>query len=220
MSSNVWQTPVLVTDFDGTMTANDFYQIACKELVPPGTPDYWASYLSGALTHFEALQRIFTYITADEVTVMAAARHMELDPQTLSALRTLREAGWEIVVASAGCDWYIRRLLGDAEPLVELHANPGELIPGKELRMDAPTASPFYTPATGIDKVAITRRAVETHAIVAFAGDGRPDLPAALLVPPERCFARGWLAEHLTAEGIPFQGFERWSEIAWMLLEK
>jgi 2-hydroxy-3-keto-5-methylthiopentenyl-1-phosphate phosphatase len=49
---------------------------------------------------------------------------------------------------------------------------------------------------------------------VAFAGDGPPDLQAALLVPPGLRFARGGLAEELRARGEAFQPFSRWSEIA------
>ena len=32
---------VLVSDFDGTMTRRDFYQLVAERLLPPGTPDYW-----------------------------------------------------------------------------------------------------------------------------------------------------------------------------------
>ena len=49
---------------------------------------------------------------------------------------------------------------------------------------------------------------------VAFAGDGRPDLRPALLVPPQLRFARGWLAEALSERGEKFHPFEHWSEIA------
>ena len=34
---------VLVSDFDGTMTDRDFYKLVREALVPPDTPDFWAS---------------------------------------------------------------------------------------------------------------------------------------------------------------------------------
>ena len=34
---------VLVSDFDGTMTRNDFYKLAVERLLPPDTPDHWAA---------------------------------------------------------------------------------------------------------------------------------------------------------------------------------
>ena len=208
---------LLVTDFDGTMTQRDFYRQALAMLVPPGTRDYWDDYLAGVMTHFEALAAIFTRIRASEGQVMAAARRMGLDPHAGQAVATLRDAGWEVAVLSAGCAWYIRRLLAEQGVELELHANPGEFDPSRGLLMSLPADSPFLIPTTGIDKVAFVRNALCHYGRVAFAGDGQPDLPAALLVPPDLRFARGWLAEHLSAEGIPFRAFGEWSEIAEML---
>ncbi|HEX2951493.1 MAG TPA: HAD-IB family phosphatase [Armatimonadota bacterium] len=211
--------PVLVSDFDGTMTQYDFYQLAQQQLVPAETPDYWGEFLAGRLTHFAALQAIFRSIRADEATIMATARQMQLDLHLCRDVARLREAGWNIVVASAGCAWYIQRLVAEAgvENLT-VHANPGTVVPDRGLLMEPPVDSPFYSPETGISKEAVVRNAVATHAQVAFAGDGRPDLPAAMLVPPERRFARGWLAEHLTHEGIHFHRFDLWSEVVTSLL--
>jgi len=200
------------------MTRHDFYRIALARLVPPETPDYWEDYLAGRLTHFEALRRIFEHIRVDEREMLAAAEAMEIDPALGQAITSLQQAGWGIIVASAGCDWYIKRLLAGQGVEVTVHSNPGTYDPAHGLLLSLPTDSPYFSPATGIDKEAVVRDAVANHDCVAFAGDGRPDLPAAMLVPPERRFARGWLAEYLSAEGIPFRSFERWSEIAEMLL--
>lgn len=210
--------PILVSDFDGTMTARDFYRVAQECLVPAGTPDYWEEYLAGRITHFEALRRIFTHIRGDEAQVLATTEAMGLDPTLPAAIHALEAAGWEIVIASAGCRWYIDYLLRRAGIAVTLHANPGSYDPARGVRMEPPLDSPFYHPGTGIDKEAVVRDALARSACVAFAGDGRPDLPAALLVPPARRFARGWLAETLAEDDIPFQHFAHWSAIATHLL--
>lgn len=210
--------PVLVTDFDGTMTRYDFFRLAQARLVPPGTPDYWDEYLAGRMTHFAALQRIFAAIVADTSDMMEAARAMELDPRLHEAVERLQGHGWHIVIASAGCLWYIDRLLAEREVQVTVHANPGAFDPDHGLLIGLPEESPYFSPQTGISKEAVVRAMVETHRTVAFAGDGRPDLPAALLVPPERRFACGWLAEQFRADGTPFRAFNQWSEIADMLL--
>jgi len=210
--------PVLVTDFDGTMTRQDFYQLVSARLLPPQTPDYWGKYLAGRMTHFQALQRIFTCIVADESVVLETARMMELDPKAGEAVRQLQASGWEIIVASAGCRWYIDHLLGEQDIHITVHANPGAFNPEFGLLMELPEGSPYLSESTGIDKEAVVREMVAKHRIVAFAGDGRPDEPAAMLVPPEHRFARGWLAETLRAKEIPFRPFEYWSEIGDMLL--
>ena len=69
--------PVLVSDFDGTMTRHDFYKLAIEKLLPADTPDHWADYRSGAITHFEALRRYFAAICKSEDEVLAVVRQME-----------------------------------------------------------------------------------------------------------------------------------------------
>lgn len=211
---------VLVTDFDGTMARGEFYLLVKQHLVPPGTPDYWGEYLAGRLTHFKALQLLFAAIRATPEEMLATTRRMDVDPALHEAVARLRATGWDVVIASAGCEWYIRRLLADHDVDVTLYANPGSFDPAHGLTMDYPVGSRFFSADNGIDKAAIVRDALNRYERVAFAGDGRPDAPAAMLVPPARRFARGWLAGHLTTEHVPFRGFEWWSEIARMLLEE
>ncbi|MEL7638967.1 MAG: haloacid dehalogenase-like hydrolase [Solidesulfovibrio sp.] len=210
---------VLVSDFDGTMTAEDFYSLAVKRLLPAEALGPWKAYLAGRMTHFNALRTIFSRIRAPEADVLAVIDAMGLDPKLPDALTRLRAAGWEVVVASAGCAWYIDRLLDTAGVCLEVHANPGVYLPGGPLVMEAPPPSPFTCEETGVDKAAVVRDALARARAVAFAGDGLADLPAALLVPDGRRFARGDLAEALTRCGRPFRTFAAWSDIAAMLLD-
>ncbi|HOF86514.1 MAG TPA: HAD-IB family phosphatase [Armatimonadota bacterium] len=212
--------PLLVTDFDGTIARRDFYDLVRQELMPPGTPDFWGMFLAGRLTHFQALAEIFLRIRQSEAEVLALAARMEVDPAFGPAVRRLRAAGWQVVVASAGCAWYIERLLADAGVTVTLHANPGAFVEGRGLVMRLPEDSPYVTPSTGIDKAALMADLRMRHPVIAFAGDGPPDLPPALMVPPARRFARAWLADALRERGEGFHPFEPWEEIADRLLDR
>src|SRR5271166_244444 len=145
------QEGVLVSDFDGTMTRHDFYQLAVASLLPPDTLDYWAQYRTGAITHFEALRLYFAAIRASEAEVLAVVKRMELDARLPTAVESLRRAGWSVVITSAGCDWYIRRLLAAAGVDVEIHANPGRFEAGKGLLMEMPTESAYWSPTLGVD---------------------------------------------------------------------
>jgi 2,3-diketo-5-methylthio-1-phosphopentane phosphatase len=209
---------VLVTDFDGTLTRNDFYRLTVAELLPAGVPDYWTEYRAGRITHFEALAGYFAHIDKSEAEVLAAVDEMGLSPGLADDVDRLARAGWRVVVASAGCEWYIHRLLSAAGVAVEVHANRGRFEPGRGLRMELPTGSPFFSPTHGIDKAAVVRTALTAGSPVAFAGDGYPDEPAARLVPPAWRFARADLAEALTAAGEPFRPFDAWSEVAAALV--
>lgn len=209
---------VLVSDFDGTMTRHDFYKLVVGQLVPPGTPDHWAEYRSGRITHFETLRRYFASIRVGEADVLAVVDRMGLDPELPAAVAGLRRAGWDVVVASAGSDWYIRRLLAAAGVDVEVHANPGRFEAGRGLLLELPTGSPYLSPTLGVDKARVVRRHLDAGRAVAFAGDGFPDAEAARLVPGGLRFARGDLADVLRREGLEFTGFDVWSDVARALL--
>lgn len=211
---------ILVSDFDGTMTANDFYELAVQSLLPPDTPDHWAEYRAGRITHFEALRRYFAAIRVSEESVWEVVKQMVLDADLSGAVASLRNAGWEIVIASAGCDWYIRRLLLEAGVTIELHANPGHFVPGRGLLMELPKASPFLSTELGINKAGIVQHYLSLGRTVAFGGDGFPDVAPARLVDSELRFARGDLAEVLQAENLAFNRYETWSDIATMILSR
>ena len=211
---------VLVSDFDGTMTADDFYKLTAARLLPPDALTPWQDYRAGRITHFTALQTIFSRIRATEQQLLDLIVDMRPDPQLATSIAQLRAAGWEVVVASAGCDWYIDRLLAQAGITVEIHANPCTHAPDGSLNMQPPTASPFYCNATGVDKAAIVRFQQDRADTVAFAGDGFADLEAALLANPALRFAKADLASALTAKGEAFCPFATWSDVAQQLLAK
>jgi 2-hydroxy-3-keto-5-methylthiopentenyl-1-phosphate phosphatase len=211
---------IFVSDFDGTMTEHDFFELVRRAWPIPVDEDPWERYVAGEITHFAALAAIFGRIRASEQELRQLVARMELDPHLPAAIARLRAAGWQIEIASAGCDWYIRQLLAPVADAVTWHANPGEYAPRDGLTMTLPQHSPYCCTEVGIDKSAVVRAALARAERVAFAGDGRPDLAPALLVPPERRYARGWLADHLREQQIPFQTFTRWSEIADRLLSR
>ncbi|WP_435018648.1 HAD-IB family phosphatase [Tundrisphaera sp. TA3] len=208
--------PILVSDFDGTITRRDFFDLVRTGLLPAGSPDHWGDYQAGRITHFDALKNIFAEAAVGEARLIETADKMQPDPDLADEVAALAEAGWRVIVASAGCDWYIRRHLKAAgvDEVIQLHANPGR-VEGDRLVMERPPAgAPFYSHEVGVDKVGIVRAALAGGGTVAFSGDGMPDLPPALLVPAQWRFARGTLAEELRKRGEGFRPFERWSEVA------
>ncbi|MFP4473450.1 MAG: MtnX-like HAD-IB family phosphatase [Candidatus Omnitrophota bacterium] len=211
---------IFVTDFDGTITRNDFYDLICRQFPQILEAGHWGRYESGEISHFEALRRIFAEIRSDEMVLLEIIEKMEADPDLVENVARLKKQGWEIVVASAGSDWYIRKILKDVAADVTVHANPGKFFPDRGLLMELPHSSAFYSQEVGVDKVAVVEDALQRADQVVFAGDGRPDLPAALLVPPERRYARNWLAEKLTAIGEGFILFEKWSDVTEDLLKE
>jgi 2-hydroxy-3-keto-5-methylthiopentenyl-1-phosphate phosphatase len=207
---------ILVSDFDGTMTERDFFRVALSHL-PPGAAEPWERYEQGQTSHFDALDEIFSVIRITRQEFDAMLIEMQVECCLGKALDRLRQTGWGLVIASAGCSCYIEQILRRSGITAVIHANPGEFIPGQGLFMKLPSQSPFFTAETGIDKAAVVRHYLDQGFDTAFAGDGRPDLAPALLLPPDRRFARGWLAEELESRSEPFVRFERWRDIAGYL---
>ncbi len=200
------------------MTARDFFKLAIQQLLPPDVTNFWINYRAGRITHFQALQRYFAEIRKSESEVLNVVDQMELDPALPQAVANLRKAGWQVIVTSAGCEWYISRLLSQAGVELEVYANPGSFVEGRGLQMELPAGSPFLSPTLGVDKAAVVRHHLESGRTVAFAGDGFPDEEAARLVPGHLRFARGDLADVLEKHGEPFQTFSVWSEVARRLI--
>jgi hypothetical protein len=46
---------ILLSDYDGTITDKDFYSLLAERYIPGDTPDYFAQYREGRITHFEAM---------------------------------------------------------------------------------------------------------------------------------------------------------------------
>jgi HAD superfamily phosphoserine phosphatase-like hydrolase len=205
---------LLVTDFDGTLTRHDFFQLVVEAFAPSGLAEFWTGYRAGRLTHFEALRGIFASIRASEDEVAALASRAELEPELAACVAELDRCGWDVVVASAGCEWYILPMLASSGVYLTVHACPGRFVAGEGLRMELPTGSPYFSTTTGIDKAAIVRAGLDAGRVVAFAGDGLTDAPAARLVPAQLRFARADLAVTLEDERLAYTPFDRWSEVA------
>ncbi|MBN9663124.1 MAG: HAD-IB family phosphatase [Acidobacteria bacterium] len=206
---------VLITDFDGTISRVDFYELALEHCSQGSLPDYWQGYSTGRLTHFEAMAGIFRQIRCSESTLQNLLPRMEVDPALPSAVAQLNDSGWDVVIVSNGSSWYIDQLLA-AMGLshLEVHSNPGRFAEKDGLILGPPVGSRFYSPEYGIDKSAVVLDALHRYDGVAFAGNGPPDEKPALLVDPSRRFATGWLAGQLQRNSVPFHPFRQWSEIA------
>lgn len=213
----------LVSDFDGTFTRREFYDLATSNHLVEGLSDYWTAYSEGRITHFEALAGIFSHLACSEAKMRDVIAQMEPDLKTPNALRALAAAGWDAVIVSNGCQWYIdivmQRLgLAKAGLPLPVYACPGRFVEGQGLMMEPPANSAYFRPDYGVDKRLFVEDMQSRHVRVAFAGNGSPDYQAALAVPPGLRFARGWLAKRFDQESVPYRPFEIWSEVADALL--
>ena len=214
----------LVSDFDGTFTRREFYDLAMQAGLVGGSPDYWTAYAAGRISHFDAISSIFSHLRCSETAMRELIAQMEPDPRSADALRALETSGWDAVLVSNGCQWYIDIVLENlglsrAGLTLPVYACPGRFVEGRGLIMEAPSNSPYFRSEFGIDKRLLIEDLQGRYQRVAFAGNGSPDYKAAFAVAPELRFARGWLARRFDQEGVQYHPFEVWSEVAEALLE-
>ena len=206
---------IFVSDYDGTITDKDFYSLLAERYAPADTPDYFAQYREGRISHFEAMAAYFAFAPTDEQQLEELLAASQPDPDLGASAAVLRRADWKFWAVSAGFSWYVERVLSRAGVAATVYSNPGRLESGRGLVLEKPDpSSPYHSASEGVDNSAVVRPALRVTDSVAFAGDGPPDLQPALLVQPGLRFARGFLAEALQARGEAFQPFSRWSEIA------
>ncbi len=210
--------PILITDFDGTFTRRDFFDLVLERHDPPGAREGWQRFRDGKCTLSQGLGAVFAALRTDEAGMETLVEALDPAPGTADAVRRLQKAGWEIVVASAGCGWYIDRLLAGLDLDLTVHASPGVFAPDTGLVMTPDPSGPYFHPKSGIDKPAVVRDALARDAVVAYAGDSATDRAASLQVAPERRYVTGWLARRFVAEGLSHVGFGVWPEVAEGLL--
>ncbi len=195
-------TPLLVVDFDGTLTTVDVGDAICERFADPSWLEIDQAWVRNEISLPEAQRRMWQLVKATREALIAHA----VDVGTLRAgaqalFDAARDGRVELVLASGGFDAYIDAILGEArECFTALHCN--------ALSFDGDVVTPVF--AGGFDcakcavcKAEIVRRYRASGRSVVFCGDGSSDRCAAGVA--DRTFAiRGGLLEsHCREHGRP-----------------
>src|SRR5262245_23921947 len=90
------------SDFDGTITDLDVYALIAERYMPTDHPDYFADYLAGHVTHFEAMAAFFHYAATEAhacVLLMLDKKHKAV-PDACD--HCLEANSWDLIIVSAG----------------------------------------------------------------------------------------------------------------------
>lgn len=208
------ENTVFISDFDGTITDDDFFAYTAKAYFDERALKPWREYLAGQKTHFEALREMFAQIRAKTDDLNALIDGIRLDPDLDAVWELCVEKGIKLFVCSAGNDYYIRRLLGNRLQKygVTLISNKGEYSPETGLVMTAPDKNaPYYDAEVGISKYKLAKSQKDAGRFVIFAGDGPPDLAPARIA--DVVFARKLLLKKCLEDGIKTQKFNGFKDI-------
>lgn len=203
-----------VTDFDGTISDDDFFNYIAKQYFDEQALAPWRQYLSGHKTHFDALNEMFGQlkIPADEFNQFIS--QIAVDKYFSATIDLCFSKNIPIYICSAGCDYYIKLLIGDLikKYNITLVTNDSHYCPLKGLNMQKPSQdSPYYDEKIGISKASIVARLHQEGYRVIYAGDGPPDIEAAKIA--DVVFAKKILLSKCQELGISTLKFNNFNDI-------
>lgn len=203
-----------VTDFDGTITDDDFFVYVKEAFLDDTALAPWNRYLAGEITHFDALKQMFGSIRVNEEELINLIKKVNVDKWVIPTFEMLHKAQIPIYIASAGCDYYIKLLIGhEIEKYgVTLVTNRSSYSQLSGLMIERlPKDSPFYNEEIGISKAGIVNHLLQGGKRVVFAGDGPPDFEPAKLA--DTVFAKKILLEKCEKEGLKTKKFNDYQDI-------
>lgn len=195
--------PVLVFDFDNTLTDGDILDTIIERFSPNELWRGWElDWVEGRLTARECLGLQLGNLRATRGEVFEFLQTVRIDPAFKEILAWARARGVELIIVSDSFMPFIQHMLeangiGD----VPVYANALEFA-GDRMQPSFPFHDPAY-PGSANAK-ANHLAPYRGHTIV-YAGDGRSDLDAALV--SDVVFAKDTLARELAARSVPFTPF-------------
>ena len=139
---------LFISDFDGTMTAQDFFFFFLYRY------EHDRIFSNEVKSGFDLLQDVFCNAKLTESQLESEIQRIPLDPNFASVVEFVDEYGGDFLILSAGCKYYIeRKLCFEGINNVRIIANGGFYADGG-LRMIKDENSRFYSTKFGIDKFA------------------------------------------------------------------
>lgn len=208
---------LLLCDFDGTITAQDFFYQIMYRYEPEKAFSQYLRFRNGQISCFSFLNDVFSRMNLTQEQLDDEIEYIPADPTFAGCVKRLQEHSIDVAIVSAGCKYYIERkleLLGVKG--VEVFANDG-VFRDKGLHMLRDKAGPFYCEESGLDKMKVLDHYRLSYQTISYAGNGYVDF--------EPCceadirFARDRLCEHLEQRGLAFYKLHTFQTIEDVLLK-
>lgn len=204
-----------VTDFDGTITCRDFFFIVTDYYCDEEGLRPWKEYLAGKKTHLQTMKDIFCNIKGNPDEFLSLMKKVQIDEYFVPVMEVCKQKGMPVYIVSAGCDYYIRNIIGEDlfdKYGITLISNSCTYSEKDGLNIvPLPKDSPYYSGDVGVDKAAVVRDLHNMGYEVIFAGDGRPDFVAAEIA--DVVFAKDLLKEECEKHGIKTEPFAGYNDI-------
>ena len=206
-----------VSDFDGTISKQDFYWMVIDKYFPEGR-ELFKKWKSGELKDIEFLGTVFASINQSEQKIIDDIHSIPIDEYVPDFIQHVQKNGGDFYILSAGTDYYIHYILkkyGITD--VEVFSNKG-FFKEDNVHMDIDENHWHYSERYGIDKSKVIQKLKEEYETIYFAGDSEPDSHPAKFA--DVTFAKDALQDLLRQQGVPFVAVETFEDIEQYLKEK
>lgn len=208
---------IFVSDFDGTLSGKDFYQIIIDEYLGDKGRELYKVWKDGGYLDIDFLQIIYKSINRTEKEIMQDILSIPFDEDAKDFISWIKACGGDFLILSAGTSYYIERLL-DAKgilnvPIISNHGYYKDK--GIHLKVDA--NNEYYSRRYGVDKAKVIEKLKTRYEKVYFAGDSEPDVAPSLLA--DLSFAKSSLQKLLAEKTQNFISVNNFKEIQVYLKE-
>lgn len=206
------KNPVLICDFDGTVTKNDNIIAIMKQFAPPG----WEALKEGVLTQQisikEGVGNMFELLSSsqkEEITDFIL-QDAKLREGFADFVAYAQEAGIPLYIVSGGMDFFVKPILNGLVPENYIYCNTADFS-GEYIQIDWPHSCDEHCQnECGCCKPSIIRDIAKGKDIIVI-GDSITDLAAAKLA--DFVIARDLLLEKSRALGLAHRPFETFYEV-------
>lgn len=202
------QAPILVCDFDGTLTDVDVGDALCSRFAPPAWEELDQRWLRGEVALPEAQRQMWGMVRAGIEQLVDEAHRVGRLRTGAEQLFDAAEAGHiELVIASGGFDVYIDALLGARRSAVDAMYCNRLVAHGCGVRPEFPHGD-LACGRCAVCKGRVVSRMLGAGRRVAFCGDGSSDRCAADVCEEVYAVRGGILQRYCQTAGRPHVPFD------------
>jgi len=205
--SEIRRPPLVILDFDGTVTAEDTGVHLLRRLACGDWQSLDNEYLAGRIGSRDCLKQMWQLLPHDRETVENVIAEVPVDPHTGELIDSIKAAGAEVLIVSDGFGIAVRKVAFELSVPVLT-----SVVDWSTAEISFPRGDSACPCALcGTCKEAPVRAAHLEGRRVLVVGDGRSDLRAAVIA--DAVFAKGNLQTLCRESSIPFTPFSNFKEL-------
>jgi 2,3-diketo-5-methylthio-1-phosphopentane phosphatase len=208
--------PVVVCDFDGTITQVDVTDLVLAQFAHPSWQDVEQEWMRGSIGSRECLERQMALIDASADELDRVIDSVPIDPDFPKFYRSLRRRDIPFHVVTDGFDHFVSRVLrragldGQLRNGTDLFAS-SLRIEGRRMKTSYPYPNTLCEHGCATCKAAVIRQLRQAGHAVIFIGDGHSDRFAA--GEADQVFAKRALFAYCQEKGFASRLFETFAEV-------